>query len=346
MTAIEAPGGRVENQAASGIRPFDITRDLLPVANLIADAFAAELDSRGMAALREMRLMGHMGAFLKLFYHAPGDVRNLLHGYVWVEDGRIIGNVTLQRADRHGSRWQIANVAVMPEYRGRGIARRLMERTLEHITDVGARWAVLQVYEANGPACHLYDAMGFETLGGMTELRLARVPRLAQGEPPPTPPVLSDFRPFSARHEAELYDLANRQLSNQAQWWRPVQRQEFQIPVEERMGEWFWRTLGRRNVLRRAVYNGRRFDAALELKAQRRSGAHELKLWVRPELYGLYEGPLFDWVLATLYDYPRLPVTLSLPTDHEAGLAAAQARGFVIESTLLTMRKQMGRQIL
>jgi len=39
--------------------------------------------------------------------------------------------------------------------------------------------------------------------------------------------------------------------------------------------------------------------------------------------------------------YPLLPVTLELATSHTAAIEAAQANGFVIERTLLTMRKKM-----
>ena len=66
MTASHAATTRVNKRYESGIRPFDIGCDLRPVAELIADAFAHELDQRGNAALREMRIMSHIGALLKL----------------------------------------------------------------------------------------------------------------------------------------------------------------------------------------------------------------------------------------------------------------------------------------
>ena len=50
-------------------------------------------------------------------------------------------------------------------------ARRLMDRALEHI-ESGGRWAVLQVYARNDAASNLYDGLGFEYLGGKSELLL------------------------------------------------------------------------------------------------------------------------------------------------------------------------------
>ena len=46
-------------------------------------------------------------------------------GFVWEEDGSIIGNATLLQSDIP-NRYLVANVAVHPDYRRRGIAKGLM----------------------------------------------------------------------------------------------------------------------------------------------------------------------------------------------------------------------------
>ncbi len=339
MTTMHAASGHLQQASGAGIRPFDIGRDLRPVAELIAEAFASELDQRGNAALREMRVMSHMGGFLKLLNRTTGDFNDVFNGYVWEEEGRLVGNVTVQKSDRYGNRWQIANVAVAPAYRGRGIARKLMDQALDHIDDMGGRWAVLQVYQRNTSARHLYEALDFEYLGGLADLRLAIVPPhriLTEFNP-----ELQHFYGFSAQHWQELYELANFQLSSQAQWWRGVRRSDFQESIDQQFGEWFSRTIGRRNVYRRCIQAARRFEAALILTAQRWSGEHQLKLWVRPDHYGQVEEAMMQWVLKTLDDYPRLPVTLELSTLHEAGMEAARRHGFEVVRSLMTMRRKI-----
>ena len=336
---MQAATSPMHQHAASGIRPFDIARDLRPVAELIAEAFANELDQRGNAALREMRVMSHMGGFLKLLNRTTGEFDDVFNGYVWEEEGRVIGNVTVQRADRYGSRWQIANVAVLPSHRGKGIARRLMERALDHIHMAHGRWGVLQVYQANAAARHLYENMGFEYLGGKAELRLEQVPGSA--EIAGLDARLPHFYTFGPHQWQELYELANRQLSSQAQWWRALRRSDYQVAMEQQIGEWFGRVIGQRVVHRRCVQITRRFEAALVLTAQRWGGEHEVRLWVRPESYGQYEAGMINWTLQTLADYPRLPVNLELITDHQAALDAAHQAGFQVQRTLLTMRRQL-----
>lgn len=337
MAVLQAPGRQYDRILETGIRPFDLSQDLRAVAELIAVAFATELDDRGNAALREMRMMSHFGGFLGLVNRNTGEFNDMLNGFVWVESGVIVGNVTVQRADKIGSRWQIANVAVAPGFRGRGISRRLMETAVEHVESCGGEWAVLQVYARNAIARHLYDSMGFEEVGGIVDLRAERTPRIDVARRPD--PHLA---PFSASDWQPLYELANHQLGSQAQWWRAIRRTEYQQTLEEQFGEWFQHLIGKNDVYRRAAQVSPRFEAALVLTAQRWSGDHRLQLWTRPEHYGTYDESLLQWALFALQDYPRRPINISLSTEHGAAQEVLQAYGFQPLRTLVTMRKRIG----
>lgn len=334
MTAYHVVGRHFGKSAESGIRPFDIGRDLRPVAELIADAFAHELDKRGSAALREMRIMSHVGALLKLLNRSTGEFDDIFGGFVWVEMGKVVGNVTVQRADSAGVRWQIANVAVAPPYRGRGISRQLMLRALEYIRENGGDWAVLQVYAQNHVARTLYDRLQFEEVGGSVDMRMARVPKLEDE-------IVPKLKSFSGDQWQPLYELANSQQSGQMQWWRPPRRIDFQVTFEQMIAEWFWRSVGRRQIYRRCIQSAQRFDAAIVLTASRWRGVHQLQLWVQPEYHGQHEGTLLQWALATLQDYPRWPVALTLSAQHSAAILAAQRIGFEEQQTLLTMRRKV-----
>ncbi len=155
------------------------------------------------------------------------------------------------------------------------------------------------------------------------------------------PEPIRDFTPFSTAHWQPLYELATNQLNVQAQWWRAMRRSDFQVSLEQQLVEWFWHTLGRSHIYRRCIRSARRFEAALILTAQRWHGPHKLELWVRPENYGYYEAALLQWSLATLQEYPRSLVQVSLNTDHAAGLEVFQQFGFHSVQTLLTMRRKI-----
>ena len=60
---------------------------------------------------------------------------------------------------------EILNVAVQPEWRRRGIARRLVEALLAALAAAGARQVYLEVRESNVAARQLYAAFGFGEVG-------------------------------------------------------------------------------------------------------------------------------------------------------------------------------------
>ena len=137
--------------------------DLLSVADLIDLCFAQYMDAEGRAYVRHIRRAAQDFRFLSWTAGAHENVSIPLHGYVWEEDGRIVGNLTLIPFLQKG-KWLylIANVAVHPDYRRRGIARQLTERALEHVEEHGASEAWLQVREDNQNAYNLYVSLGFQ----------------------------------------------------------------------------------------------------------------------------------------------------------------------------------------
>ncbi|NOY99477.1 MAG: GNAT family N-acetyltransferase [Chloroflexi bacterium] len=98
---------------------------------------------------------------IRLFQVVVPTLRDLLHGLIWEEDGRPVGMIFLQR-QKTTDTWHIGNVAVLPEYRRRGIARRLVEDGLALIREHGGRMALLDVIAGNVPAYTLYKRLGFE----------------------------------------------------------------------------------------------------------------------------------------------------------------------------------------
>ncbi|MEM7539877.1 MAG: GNAT family N-acetyltransferase [Chloroflexota bacterium] len=357
MTATQAIGMPFLPPAPSGqVRAFDLGRDLRPVSRLIREAFSPDLDHRGTIALREMHWMGHFGGLVKFVNYFTGEFNDYFNGFVWEEDGHVIGNITVQPADYSRKRWQIANVAVRREYRGRGIAKQLMNQALHHIKESGGDWAVLQVYEQNEVARHIYEKLGFEYMGGRVDMRLDRVRPHHYTTYAALPVPIDNFQTFSPTHWQELYDLAHNQYGSQAQWWRALRRSDFYMPFENQIVEWFWRIMGKERLYRRCVQSiipsnknsrygspklTRRFDAALILTAMRWRGLHNVQLWVRPDQYNQYEESLLQWILHTLQDYPRWPVHINVNNDHERMIDVLTRQGFQQQRTLLTMRRKI-----
>ncbi len=168
------------SHSQAGLRPVDPARDLKAITRLIELGFGPELDPLGWRTLRRMQRLARRNPWAHLLV---GPVTGL-DGFVWVEDGAVVGNLSLRRAvpySRGG--WMIGNVVVAPEYRGRGIGRQLVEMALTTATSQQARWIGLEVRSDNRPARQLYESLGFEPVGEMEHL-------LRPAEPWPTPPPL------------------------------------------------------------------------------------------------------------------------------------------------------------
>lgn len=323
-------------QAEHALRPLDPRRDLGQVADLIAVAFAGDLEPEGQAALRDLRAISRLGPMLPVVSHTSAEFQSFYGGFVWVEDGRVVGNVTLQRGDPYGQRWQIANVAVYPAYRGRGIARALMEAALAYIRKQGGSWAVLQVRADNATAKGLYERLGFEAITTTTELRLAHVPSSITS---PTPPL--GLRPRLRSDWQQEHHLALAATPPLAQWWQPVRAESFRPTLDARLAEGLAALIGRQRVIREGIYAGSRLLAALTVHATRWADHHRLALTVHPEHRGRCEMDLIGRALGILAEYPRRPVFAIHPAEHEAAIDAFKAYGFHAVRSLVTMRRWM-----
>lgn len=76
--------------------------------------------------------------------------------------GKIVGYVGMHHIIDEG---YITNIAILPEYRRMGIAKRLIEHLLEYGEENGLRMITLEVRESNLPAQDLYQGFGFKKCG-------------------------------------------------------------------------------------------------------------------------------------------------------------------------------------
>lgn len=145
------------------IRPFDAKRDLLQVADLIELCFADTLNSEGLSYIQQMRRAAQDRHRLYSTWSTGYFSAIPPFGFVWEQEEKIIGNLSI--IPFHTSRgfaYLIANVAVHPEFRRRGIAQALTERALAYIHERGEKTAWLHVRDDNPAAIQLYRKLGFQ----------------------------------------------------------------------------------------------------------------------------------------------------------------------------------------
>ncbi len=101
------------------------------------------------------------------------DIRILSHpqevildpgGCIFVarQDGRVVGTVSLIPAGEHT--FELAKMAVVPERRGQGLGKRLMEHAIDSAKQMGAKRIILYTNSRLKEALSLYRKYGFEEL--------------------------------------------------------------------------------------------------------------------------------------------------------------------------------------
>lgn len=322
----------------SGLRPMEPSRDLSGVARLIQTAFAGELDRAGQAALREMRNMSRMGPLLWWLDRASVGFNELLSGFVWVEEGQIVGNVTVSRAAPGSFRWVISNVAVAEPYRGRGIAWALMDAAIELIHEWNGRVVTLQVRDDNPAAIHIYESMGFQDIHGTAYLRLDRIPPVGA-----VPLEAARLRPrrFSASDARLEYELARAATLQKAQIEQPVRLARYRLGFEEHLADRTRQLVGGGPTLRLVQEANARFEATVTAETGTWWREGRVHLTVHPSSRGRVEQALISHALHHLGRWPRRVILVRHPTYHPEGIEAFRSFGFREERTLLWMRREL-----
>jgi GNAT superfamily N-acetyltransferase len=151
------------------LRPLNIVRDLPGVADLVEQCFADTMDAEGRNYIQQMRRAGKDNSFLRWASKAVETVSMPLSGYIWEENGEIIGNVSLIPFHHARKKYHlIANVAVRPEFRKRGIGRALTAAAMQLAKHRHADETWLHVRDDNPGAISLYRSLGFVELARRT----------------------------------------------------------------------------------------------------------------------------------------------------------------------------------
>ena len=323
MAAITAP---ILAQAPQ-LRPLNILRDLPGVADLVEKCFADTMDSEGRRYLQQMRRAGQDNVFMRWAANAADSVSMPLSGYVWEENGQIVGNVSLiPYREKKKKIFLIANVAVHPDYRRRGIGRALTAAAMQHAQARHATSTWLHVRDDNPGAIALYQSLGFVELARRT---------LWQAKPESYASVEGLEIPItkrSGRDWPQQESWLERIYPELMNWYQPMPWQT----LRPGPGAIFYRLMMDYDV-RHWVARAANGSASAILSWQAMAGRND-RLWVSTAPQGS------ERALTALLLYVRrtLPWRQTLMLDYPAGeyKAAIEAAGFQPHRTLLWMKLQ------
>lgn len=326
MTAVS-----VLKRHKNGIRPVAVRYDLRQIADLIELCFADRMDRSGQMAIAEMRSMANLGVLLYGLQAMDKLLRGIVQGFVWEEDGHIVGNVSLYRAG-HSNAWVIANVAVHPDYRGRGLGYQLCAAALERIVEFGGSQAILQVDEDNPPAVNIYEQLGFVQQRTFVRWFWGQGNRVAK--PLPDMPKIT----YAALHDwRAVYALAQRLRPDALGglgWLRPTHESVFRPSLGRSLGRLFspssketWVIRGQENPLDAIMFTESSFGAS----------SIRFDLLVHPDKQGQLELFLLNYLLRRAGHSLRGAYT-DHPADDFATTELLQRHNFQHKRALIHMR--------
>lgn len=308
-----------------GVRLFNPATDLSGMARVLEEAFRPDNNF----LFSNSPLLREVGIFLWTLNYAPG-FSNPTDGFVWIEDDRVVGNITLTFDHSHSDQYYFSNIAVKSECRRQGIARALVQTALEHARQHHVRNVFLNVRPGNAGAIKLYQDLGFKALETRGEWRLASPPT-----PNPLPPILrrseegegGKVRPLRSSDERAISDLVRAATPVRM---LPFHRRqtEFEIAWDERIFEAIADFFIGQSTRRWGLEREGKLVALLCARGQRLLASHRLALLVHPEFRGSVEDELVTLGLRELGRFPSREIRADATDAHPEFIAALEHQGF------------------
>jgi ribosomal protein S18 acetylase RimI-like enzyme len=219
------------------LRLLKLPDDFIPVGDLLAETFqypeneswSVQTDEQEQIqeTVKNYTRIWPLVRFIQLF--SP-QARDLMRGFVWEEDDRPVGITTIQRRGATDV-WIVGTVGVLPAYRRRGIARKLVVASLDLIREHGGKKAFLGVIDGNLPAYQLYESLGFEHYSGNVDFYTMPDSVL----PEPALPEGYNITPLKRFEWQPRYELEKRISPRDLLKYEPVEVGRFRMPVLMRL---------------------------------------------------------------------------------------------------------------
>ena len=258
-------------------------------------------------------------AVLRLFL---SGIRDILLGYIWEEEGCPAGSIMYQR--RSDGNYYINSIAVLPEFRRRGIARKMLTAVLEEAAKKRAKKVRLDVIKDNLPARSLYEHLGFISFRTFNILTLPPNPEL-----PPAAAALNGYeeKPLKNSDWKPVFDLNERIISEDVRLYEPpnpvvYQQSGFQNFINTILGS---RT---RKIIIRETNSGQVCAYCKYTYRTRPGGLNHMFFQLDPAASELAPYLIQSQLHRMLELSPARRTEINIPDRQEALLQAAVQAGF------------------
>ena len=306
-----------------GVRPLNLSRDTTQVVRLLNLVFGPAMEQEGQRLLDGSVMAS--GAFMTRISQMT---QNASPGFVWEEDRRIVGNTSLMSSPIPG-RYLIANVAVHPDFRRRGIARSLMERAMEAVVQKRGRAILLQVRDDNAEAIHLYQSLGFKLMGTMSSWHTSAT-NLNELDLVSAGPTI---RQLASSEWETAIQLDRTVAAPDMDWPEPLPYDSY----KSGFWRWFYNFVNGRQVETWATIQQGQIAGLAQITSEF-GRPHQLRVRVASEWQMELTRPLLAKLLRRLGYMRYRAVTIDHPAEDETMKPLLRQAGFRVIRTLSTMK--------
>lgn len=318
------------------LRAFDIKQDMDVMMPLIKAAFHyPENDDWNLSPeeitsiVDSFSLVRRLDPIFKIGGIFNPSLKAIMQGYIWEEDGQAVGLVNLSPLGLGNQTWVIGNVAVLPEHRRKGIARQLIQATIDLARQHQIKNVVLEVIAHNLPAVKLYEDKGFEIYSKIVQLHrpaaLETISLLAL-------PEGYRIEEYHVRDWESRYTLMKNITPVEVQHYEPIDRKKFHKSPPMRLLRSFVMTMAPMKTTSYLVYHQAtdtivgRFACYQRRKA---GGINEIEIDLDPNHAVLAPYLVRRCVHDTLNFSPGRDIELRVASWQTDVLQAALDTGFV-----------------
>jgi ribosomal-protein-alanine N-acetyltransferase len=120
------------------------------------------LEPSDLDAVEEIERASYPTPWSRAMFAAELEKPSSLAIGAYHDGGELVGYAIVSR---YVDAWHVMNIAVVPDFRRRGIGRSLLERLFEVTASDPRRGYTLEVRVSNAEAIRLYERLGFEARG-------------------------------------------------------------------------------------------------------------------------------------------------------------------------------------
>jgi ribosomal protein S18 acetylase RimI-like enzyme len=296
-------------------------------------AFAEDEAREGRSLRSEMKGIQSMVPILRILFKINPGMEDHFTTLVWEIDQKFVALVTVSQQGGDKTRWYIANVATHPDYRGRGLARKLVIAGLDHIRARGGQRVLLDVRSDNPPAYNLYKNLGFSHLDSETIFK-----GTASRQSMPALPAGHHLRVLATNEWQPRFQLTDRLASAEMKAISPISANQFQLSAFTRGID---RLISRAQKRTQRHFVIEHLDKPVALASCSARGAgenpHQIQLAIDPAYEAVIPALLaqaINFCLDQIPDRAEQPILITLASDLSQSIGQLQQLGFKeIETT-------------